>query len=46
MEDKQISVMGKENQNNITKRIFKDIIQYNLPKIKDLSLQMGCVWHI
>lgn len=34
MEDRQICVMDKENQNNVTKQIFKDIIQDNLPKIK------------
>lgn len=47
MEDRQISVLDKENQDNVTKQILKDIIQYSTPKTnkqkKDLNLQMGCI---
>lgn len=46
MEGREISVTDKENQNKVTKQILKDIIQYSLPKIKDLNLQMGCIWQI
>lgn len=32
MEYRLISVMDKENQDNVTKQILKDIIQYSTPK--------------
>lgn len=46
IENRQIFVIDKYNQNNVTKQIFKDIIQDNLPKIKYSNLQMGDAYAI